>query len=139
MKCSLCGHEVSANERFCRNCGENNEHYVSNETPKVANQPIQQVPINPNYAQPIIIHQAPVYKAPSPSTGESLGLGICSIVFGSTFYLSFVGLILAIAGLSNYRGKPGRILSRIGFGISLGCTCLLTLYVFIWLIILWSY
>ena len=52
MKCSCCGQKITSNDRFCPNCGENNESYVeivkttrSSITQNI-NQPIQKVPIN---------------------------------------------------------------------------------------------
>ena len=148
MKCPLCGHEVSVNERFCRNCGENNEYYAGNNEPKVVqpapqvHRPIQQVPINAVPVQPApaaVVQPAPVYRpapvapvqpAPKPAVQrESLGLGICSIVFGCSFYFCFVGLVLGIVALATSRTKPGRVLSWIGFGISLGLTVIFTIYI----------
>ena len=54
MKCSCCGQEITSNDRFCPNCGENNEGYVevvqtssSAQTSKPhVSQPINRVPIN---------------------------------------------------------------------------------------------
>lgn len=57
MKCTCCGRELSQNDRFCPECGENNENYVEVIEPKqysqpqqnqYVNQPINRVPIYPN-------------------------------------------------------------------------------------------
>ncbi len=54
MKCSCCGQEITKNDRFCQNCGQNNEFYVEIvETTRSSithniNQPINKVPININ-------------------------------------------------------------------------------------------
>ena len=66
MKCSCCGQEITSNDRFCPNCGENNDGYVEvgrtssstqTATPHI-NQPINRVPINNSYNQnPLKFHQ----------------------------------------------------------------------------------
>ena len=56
MRCSCCGNEIREDERYCNNCGQNNEGYVERK-------PIEKVEIyhqQPNsstYTQPQSTHQ----------------------------------------------------------------------------------
>ena len=40
MKCNMCGKEVSRIDRYCNNCGENNENYVEPVVVRPRNQEI---------------------------------------------------------------------------------------------------
>ena len=56
MKCTCCGQEVSNKERFCPNCGENNENFVEEINAQqnnsyYNNQSIHRAPINPTNSQ----------------------------------------------------------------------------------------
>ena len=52
LYCVCCGSEITSKDRFCLNCGENNEDYIEVietkvTTSNIINQPINKVPINP--------------------------------------------------------------------------------------------
>ncbi len=51
--CVCCGNKITIHDRYCTNCGENNDDYVevaeliNKATSSIINQPINKVPINP--------------------------------------------------------------------------------------------
>lgn len=122
MKCLCCGQEITSKDRYCPNCGENNEGYVEiEETSKFTqtsniNQPINRVPINPstgttnNYTQNI--------QVVTPCKAENKALGICAIIFSALG--GWLGLVLSIMGLCNYKTKENRKLCKIGLWICIG-------------------
>ena len=132
MKCSCCGQEITSKDRFCPNCGENNESYVEVlETPKPAlsqsiNQPINRVPINPNGGNTNNSNQnasSPVYvysqtQVVTSVKEESKALGICAIIF--SVLGGWLGLVLSIIGLCNYKEPGNRTLCKVGLGFCIG-------------------
>ena len=133
MRCSCCGQELNSNDRFCPNCGENNEGYVevagssaSSNTPYV-NQPINRVPIypsnnnnqqynNPNNGAPIFVYNQTQVVANVKQ--ESKALPICALIF--SILGGWLGLILSIIGLCNCKEKSNRNLCKIGLGFCIG-------------------
>lgn len=126
MKCSCCGQEITSNARFCPNCGENNEWYVKPvevKTPETTNtnQNINRVPIYPsnsnqqsndNNTTPIYVYsQTQVVANVKP---EGKALGICAIIF--SVLGGWLGLVLSIVGLCNYKEPENKTLCKIGLG-----------------------
>lgn len=132
MKCSCCGQEIKSNDRFCPNCGENNEAYVevvetSRPTPSQnINQPINRVPINPNTGSSTGSTQnngSPVYdysqtQVVTTVKDESKALGVCAIIF--SVLGGWLGLVLSIIGLCNYKQPENRTLCKVGLGFCIG-------------------
>lgn len=148
MKCPCCGYEVSANDRFCPNCGENNESYVEHNvqvTPSYSrpantqiNQPINRVSIYPqnnnnsynNNSNSGVNHnnnnnqsnQSQVYlynqEQYITKKEESKTIGILAIVF--SVLGGWLGLILSIIGLCTYKEPENRKLCKIGVGFIIG-------------------
>lgn len=132
MKCSCCGSEITSKDRFCPNCGENNEAYVEvieNSRPSSTqnvNQTINKVPIYPNTGtstnqtqnnnSPVYIYsQTQVVTTVKP---ESKALGICAIIF--SVLGGWLGLVLSIVGLCNYKEPNNRKLCKVGLGFCIG-------------------
>ena len=132
MKCSCCGQEITSKDRFCPNCGENNEAYVevvetSRPTPSQnINQPINRVPINPNTGSSSSSTQnngspVHVYRQTQVVTTvkeESKALGVCAIIF--SVLGGWLGLVLSIIGLCNYKLPENRTLCKVGLGFCIG-------------------
>ena len=134
MKCSCCGQETTSNDRFCPNCGENNEGYVEVvETPRPSatphvSQPINKVPINPSYSNtnqqandPNNVSPVFVYSQTQVVTNvkqESKALGICAIIF--SVLGGWLGLVLSIIGLCNYKEPENKTLCKVGLGFCVG-------------------
>lgn len=77
-----------------------------------------QYPVQPQYAQPQYAYGVPAY-APPPPRGlsiTSMVLGLASFVFGFTFAVPLVGLILGIIALK--REPAGRAMSLTGIIVS---------------------
>ena len=132
MKCSCCRQEITSKDRFCPNCGENNEAYVevvenSRPTPSQnINQPINRVPINPNTRSSNSSTQnngSPVYvysqtQVVTTVKEESKALGVCAIIF--SVLGGWLGLVLSIIGLCSYKLPENRTLCKVGLGFCIG-------------------
>ena len=145
MRCSCCGDEIKETERYCNNCGQNNEAYVERQ------QPIERVEIyrrpqnnsassqyagantysqgqmpNGTYSQPGYNYQQTnyqqpnsYYQAPPPVTKtESSTIGILAIIF--SVLGGWLGLILAIVGLCTYKLPENRSKCKIALGFVIG-------------------
>ena len=76
----------------------------------------------------------------APSDGSVLGMGIAAIAFGTSFVLSFIGIILGAIGLSKAnsfynrtgtltpKARTGRILSKVGLWVGVAMTVMFILY-----------
>lgn len=76
----------------------------------------------------------------APSDGSVLGMGIAAIAFGTSFILSFIGIILGAIGLSKAnsfynrtgvltpKARTGRILSKVGLWVGVAMTVMFILY-----------
>jgi len=139
MRCSCCGNEVRENERYCSNCGQNNEGYVERkpiERVEIYRQPQNnsvnsqytgantysqgQMPNGP-YSHPGDNYQQPnsYYQAPPPVTKtESSTIGILAIIF--SVLGGWLGLILAIVGLCTYKLPENRTKCKIALGFVIG-------------------
>jgi hypothetical protein len=90
MICTRCEQELNSNEKFCKNCGEENTHYVEVERNEyVPSQPVAE----PQVPQQVLEQD----KA-------SFTFGILSVVLGTISYvifgfMSFITLALGIVGL----------------------------------------
>ena len=138
MKCSCCGSEITSKDRFCPNCGENNESYVETVTslrqsPRPSqsqpiNQPINRVPIHqePNYSNQPNNSQVNIYshtQIVTPVKTEGKALGICALIF--SILGGWLGLVLSIVGLCNYKDPENRKLCKIGLGFCIGWAVLI--------------
>lgn len=152
MFCKVCGNKVPENAAFCPNCGATveNEVKVAEEVPetpvapasyqptvenevKVAEE-IPETPVAPASYQPTVEPACPV------NTTSNLIMGILSIVFAETFFLSFLGIIFGAIGCGKAKrlersghpitgkAKVGRILSKIGLILGIILTVLFVIY-----------
>ena len=125
MKCACCGQELSSRDRFCPNCGENNEGFVQinetpvRETPKPINnsQPINRVPIYTNDNQSsqnssIFYHQTNISIQPQT---EGAAIAVLALVF--SILGGWLGLVFAIIGLSKYTTKKYRVMCGVSLGL----------------------
>ena len=122
MRCSCCGNEVREDERFCNNCGQNNEGYVERK-------PIERVEIytqpsnsstysqpNGSYQQTNNYYQQNNYQQPQKQ--ESGALGILAIIF--SVLGGWLGLLLSIIGLCTYQNPEHKTKCKVGLGIFIG-------------------
>ena len=131
MKCTCCGKELLSTDRFCPNCGQNNDSYVEPvktevvETP-VVHQPINRVPINnqqydnnqnynqnqnynSNYGQNNYQQQPVVVVQQGP---EGSGFAIAALIFG--LLGGWLGLLFGIIGLCKYKESGNRAMCVVG-------------------------
>ena len=119
MRCSCCGNEVREDERFCNNCGQNNEGYVERK-------PIERVEIytqpsnsstysqpNGSYQQTNNYYQQNNYQ--QPQVQESSTLGVLAIVF--SILGGWLGLLFSIIGLCTYKEPENKSKCKIALGI----------------------
>ena len=120
MRCSCCGNEVREDERYCNNCGQNNEGYVERK-------PIEKVEIyrqpsnNSAYSQPQSTYQQTnIYQQNTYQTQkqESGALGILAIIFGVLG--GWLGLVLSIVGLCTYKTPEHKTKCKVGLGFFIG-------------------
>ena len=110
MKCECCGKEMESNERFCPNCGANNENYVEPVKAEVVEGNQSQTPSTNVYQQ-----NTKIVYVQQNSQKESSALGVCAIIF--SILGGWLGLILAIVGLSTYKEPDNRRNCKIALGI----------------------
>ena len=85
MRCSCCGSEVGDDERFCSNCGQNNESYVERK-PIERVEIYHQQPNNSSYGQPQTtfhqtnIYQQTTYHVTKPESGVTIAAKIFMII-----------------------------------------------------------
>lgn len=157
MVCKQCGNEIAPGMKFCTVCGTPVE---ASAEPTYA-QPQYAQPVEPQYTQPVQPQYTqpvePQYAQPqytqnyAPAGGvdernlskSTLIMGILSIAFASSFYLSFLGIIFgAIAKgkakaytAAGYpltgRAKVGSILGKVGFILGIVLTVILFIYLII--------
>ena len=155
MFCTNCGSQFEDGNAFCPNCGTKVESVaqpVAEPVPvaaPVAAAPVQAAPVEaaPVYATPVepapapapvavpvapVAPVQPVYAAPEASAvgDDSLAksimtMGIVSIVFACTFWLSLVGIIFGAIGLSKakkFTEQCGQLYgkAKVGRYLSLG-------------------
>lgn len=104
MKCPLCGNVVSDNDRYCSNCGENNEFYIKPRNVEPANVAPQSNTQQSNISDST--YNSNQYLPPYLSPGESSTYGILSIVFGALG--GWLGLVFGIIGLNTYKRPENR-------------------------------
>ena len=126
MFCKNCGRQLDEGENFCPACGTMN----ATETP-AATTGIEYA-VNDTAA----VNE----RLKDEMAGQVFKWGLMSLIFSSTFCLSFLGFIfsfIAKGKASSYetvfgeisgRANAGRILGRIGFGLGLGMTIFFALY-----------
>lgn len=90
MYCLNCGKEINGKDRFCPYCGYENSHNDNIENNVQSEEKSEDV------------------QAPKTEKSEEKTLGILSMVFA--FIIPFVGLIVSICGLVNYKEKNNRSL-----------------------------
>jgi uncharacterized membrane protein YidH (DUF202 family) len=131
MYCTFCGTENNDGAKFCANCG----------SPLEARQQEEKVEEAQYSYEPIDLTTT-LREAEKDRQGASLlGTGITAMVFSCvTFFLSFVGIILAAVGLGKARSfernfttldgkaKVGKILSTIALIIGIIMTVFSVLY-----------
>ena len=121
MRCSCCGKEIREDERYCSNCGQNNEYYVENK-------PIEKVEIYQSSSTStgsnppqVGYHQTTIYQQntyqPQPKV-ESGALGICAIIF--SVLGGWLGLVLSIIGLCTYQTPEHKTKCKVGLGFCIG-------------------
>lgn len=75
MRCSCCGSEVREDERFCSNCGQNNENYVENK-------PIEKVEIYQQQFNSSMNGQPqPIYQQTTQGSKSETGITIATKIF----------------------------------------------------------
>ena len=105
MKCSFCGQEVLASEKFCSHCGQVNSGYESVEEATKETK-------NESYSS--TIHS---FQTNQTVKEEGKTLGVCAIIFSALG--GWLGLILSIIGLVIYKRPENRKLCTIGI-----CLCI---------------
>ena len=115
MKCPCCGHEMTSQDRFCPNCGENNESYVEiQSTPTQStyiNQQINKVPIYQSTSTPSTSQNTNVNSYSTPGQThtikhENSAIAILALIF--SIFGGIAGLVLSIIGLSIYKESRNR-------------------------------
>lgn len=121
-----------------------NNNYVPNEN----QQPVYEQPVQPAYAQPEQPTQ-PVYAQPVAApvqqleslASSALTMGILSLVFACTFFISFLGIVFGaigkgkakqfalLNGLPAGKAKVGSILSTAGLIVGIIMTVILVIYI----------
>lgn len=126
MFCKNCGRQLDEGENLCPACGTMN----ATETP-AATAGIEYA-VNDTAA----VNE----RLKDEMAGQAFKWGLLSLIFSSTFCLSFLGFIFSfvakgkassyetVFGAISGRANAGRILGRIGFGLGLGMTIFFALY-----------
>ena len=125
MFCKYCGNELTEEARFCNKCGKiiDNESTQEEKTDKEfdffsdANEPVQTSSKD--------FHNAQEDKAKEKAGEEILKFSILGLAFGSTFFLSFLGIIfsyIARGKIKRYKRKYGETNGRasVGKGLNIG-------------------
>lgn len=139
MFCNNCGAQVNDGVQFCPNCGKTLNNQV-NQQPIY--QPVNQQPVN---QQPV--NQQPVYQPVNQPTVQAdpsiFTMGLLSLIFADTFFLSFLGIIFgaiaknkvkafeALGGVLTGKSKVGSILAKIGLILGIVLTVIFVIYIFI--------
>ena len=111
MRCSCCGNEVRENERYCNNCGQNNEGYVERKTIETVE--IYKQPANNVYSQPqpsyqqVNTFQQPTEHVSKPESGTTTAVKVFMIIGAIFMALStyFIGLAWCIPMCIYYFNK----------------------------------
>ena len=130
MKCTCCGKELYSTDRFCPNCGQNNEYFVepveakpevvenNNNNNGYINQPINRVPINnnqnynnSNYQNNQSYQQPPVVVVQQQAP-EGSGIAVAALIFG--LLGGWLGLVFGIIGLCKYKESGNRAMCIVG-------------------------
>lgn len=105
MKCTMCGKELSQSDRYCPNCGENNEAFVE---PRVIR---EEPPLSNPYHQP-------TYPAASPYNPTDDKLSVVEGIF--SFFIPIVGIIIYFVSRKDkpQAAKKALTISLIAFGLA---------------------
>lgn len=129
MFCKNCGRQLDEGENLCPACGTMN----ATETTADAKGITYDLGANDTV---VLANE----RLKDEMAGQVFKWGLLSLIFSSTFCLSFLGFIfsfIAKGKASSYetvfgeisgRANAGRILGRIGFGLGLGMTIFFALY-----------
>ena len=103
MYCSNCGKLIAADNKYCPHCGAQNNNVIETYSFGTSGSTFESQNDNPwGYRpQPFSSMQTEVSTKPEDQT-----LGILAIVFSALG--GFLGLVLAIIGLSHYKQEPGK-------------------------------
>jgi len=123
MKCTCCGKELYSTDRFCPNCGQNNEYFVepaevvenNNNNNGYINQPINRVPINNNNnynSQNNQSNQQPPVVVVQQQAPEGSGIAVAALIFG--LLGGWLGLVFGIIGLCKYKESGNRAMCIVG-------------------------
>ena len=124
MKCPCCGHEMTSQDRFCPNCGENNESYVETQSTQTQstyiNQQINKVPIyqstpTQSTSQNTNVNSYSTSSQTHTIKRENSTIAVLALIF--SILGGIAGLVLSIIGLSIYKESRNR--SKCAAGIVL--------------------
>lgn len=117
MRCSCCGNEVREDERYCNNCGQNNEGYVESkpiEKVEIYKQPSNNSQSQGTYHQTNNYYQQNTYQQ-QPQVQESSTIGVLALVF--SILGGWLGLLFSIIGLCTYKTPENKTKCKIALGI----------------------
>lgn len=118
MKCTCCGKEITSNDRYCPNCGQNNPNFIEPVKPEV-NEDYR--PSNPasSYTGSSYNQQNGGYNYQPPKTvyvqSESKAIAILALIF--SILGGWLGLLFAIIGLATYKEDGNRSMCKAALGI----------------------
>lgn len=114
MYCSCCGKEIREDERYCDNCGQNNEGYVEKKSIETV-EIYQQANSNSANVQASNTSQQNNIKTIKE---ESAAIGVLAMIFG--ILGGWLGLMFSIIGLCTYQNPEHRTKCKIGLGFFIG-------------------
>ena len=120
MKCNQCGKDIYSSDRYCSNCGENNDNYVISVTNEI------EETVQPFYNKTAESVTNIYIENQQPQVIETSTFGVLAIVFGALG--GFLGLVFGIIGLSTYKNPSNR--RNCGIGIGLWIAWMIILFAF---------
>ena len=129
MKCSVCGKEISSKDKYCSDCGARNYDYVTdnsdmNSGGTINNRYHENKPKNDNSSTPPkytyekkMENKNYKFSYEQEQEKEKPVLGILALVFAC--FGGWLGLILGIVGLCNYKEEKNRKRCKIAIGITI--------------------
>lgn len=129
MKCSVCGKEISSKDKYCFDCGARNYDYVAenldmNSGETINNRYYENKPKNDNSSIPPkytyeknMENKNYKFSYGQEQEKEKPVLGILALVFAC--FGGWLGLVLGIVGLANYKEEKNRKRCKIAIGITI--------------------